>query len=423
MSASSEPPPAPLRRTTLLRLALLLPAFLVFATVAAKPALTDTPVGTNSLLLVLGAMAYLGVCFWFAGRPAVLGNLTLVAWAILLSGLVAGGAFRYLQGRSAARSVDAFEAQWERYFQGEGWYREYGREFRVSTQMQWYPYVLWRRRPFAGRYINVDAAGRRRTWNRETQGDRPIEIFAFGGSTLWGNGARDENTIPSYVSRLLDESGRRVRVTNYGELGFVSTQNIISLILELQAGRVPGVVFCYDGVNDVVATLQSREAGLPQLTNRLSGTMNRLYRDYYRSVTGLTPDASPDAGRPGASDAELAERTVAAYLGNVRVIERLAAAYGFKAMFFWQPVAFVDKPLSAAEAARVEPRRRAAGVFFEKVYAAMRATDTPGGFRDVSDVFASTRETVYIDFCHVTEEGNRLVARRISDEIAKALGS
>lgn len=92
----------------------------MFAAVAPKPALTDTPVGTNSLLLVLGAMAYLGVCFWLAGRPAVLANLTLVAWAIVLSGLVAGGAFRYLQGRSAARSVDAFEAQWERYFQGEG---------------------------------------------------------------------------------------------------------------------------------------------------------------------------------------------------------------------------------------------------------------------------------------------------------------
>lgn len=292
MSTPPDPPLAP-RRKALLRLALLVPAFVVFAAVAAKPALTDTPVGTNSLLLVLGAMAYLGVCFWFAGRPALLANLTLLAWAILLAGLGAAGALRYLQGRSAARSVDAFEAQWERYFQGEGWYREYGREFRVSTQMQWHPYVLWRRRPFTGRYINVDAAGRRRTWNREAPGDRPTEIVAFGGSTLWGNGARDENTIPSYVSRLLDESGHRTRVTNYGELGFVSTQNLVSLMLELQAGRVPGVVFCYDGVNDVVATLQSREAGLPQLSNRLSSTMNRLYRDYYRSVTGLAPGASP----------------------------------------------------------------------------------------------------------------------------------
>ena len=127
--------------------------------------------------------------------------------------------------------------------------------------MQWHPYVLWRRRPFTGRYINVDAAGRRRTSNREAPGDRPIDIFGFGGSTLWGNGARDENTIPSCVSRLLDESGRRVRVTNYGELGFVSTQNLISLMLERQAGRVPGVVFCYDGVNDVVATPHGRDRG------------------------------------------------------------------------------------------------------------------------------------------------------------------
>jgi hypothetical protein len=411
--------PALLRRVVP-RLALLLPAFVVFAAVAAKPVLTDTPVGTNSLLLVLGALAYLAACFLLVGRPAVLANLALLAWAVLLSGLAAAGVWRYVQGRGAARSVDAFEAQWERYFQGEDWYREYGREFRVSTQMQWHPYVLWRRRPFVGRYINVDAAGRRRTWNREAAGEPAAEVFAFGGSTLWGNGARDENTIPSRVSRLLDESGHRVRVTNYGELGFVSTQNLVSLALELRAGRVPALVFCYDGVNDAVASLQSREAGQPQLAGRMSGAMNRLYRDYYRSVTGLTPDAAPGAGR-AESDDELVQQTVAAYLGNVRVIEHLAAAYGFKALFFWQPVAFVDKPLSAEERERVEPRRRAAGAFFEKLYAAMRATKAPAGLRDVSDVFASTPQTVYIDFCHVSEEGNRLVAKRISDEITRAL--
>jgi hypothetical protein len=409
-------------RRVLSRVALLLPAFVVFAAVAAKPALTDTPVGTNSLLLVLGALAYLAVCFLLAGRPAVLANLTLLAWALLLSGLAAASVYRHLQGRDAARSVDAFDVQWERYFQGEDWYREYGREFRVSTQMQWHPYVLWRRRPFAGRYINVDADGRRRTWNREAPGERVAEVFAFGGSTLWGNGARDENTIPSWVSRFLDQSGRRVRVTNHGELGFVSTQDLVSLMLELRAGRVPALVFCYDGVNDAVASLQSREAGQPQLAGRMSGAMNRLYRDYYRSVTGFTPDPAPTSG-PAASDDELVRQTVAAYLGNVRVIERLAAAYGFQALFFWQPVAFVDKPLSPEETERVEPRRRAAGAFFEKLYAAMRAAEVPAGFRDVSDVFASTPQTVYIDFCHVSEEGDRLVAKRISDEIARALGS
>ncbi|MGQ0571162.1 MAG: hypothetical protein ACT4P5_16800, partial [Armatimonadota bacterium] len=77
--------------------------------------------------------------------------------------------------------------------QGSRWEAEYGREFVASYQVQWHSYVYWRRKPFHGKYINVDDAGLRRTWNN-TPSPSPdhIKLFMFGGSTMWGTGARDE---------------------------------------------------------------------------------------------------------------------------------------------------------------------------------------------------------------------------------------
>jgi len=211
--------------------AVILPAILVFAGVASKPVLTDTPVGANSLALLLAALVYLGTCVFTAGRRALQAKLALLAWAVVVTGFFSAAVVLYLKSRKASRSVDAFERKWAESFQGEPWAKEYAAEFRASTQMEWRPYVLWRRRPFSGRLINVDESGLRRTWNPAGSEVGAARIFAFGGSTLWGNGARDEHTIPSYVSRLLNDAGRPVRVTNFGELGFVSSQNLVSLML------------------------------------------------------------------------------------------------------------------------------------------------------------------------------------------------
>jgi len=66
----------------------------------------------------------------------------------------------------------------------------------------------------------------------------PVHLFAFGGSTMWGWGARDDYTIVSYLSKLLDEKGYPAEVTNYGQLNYVSTQEVIALLRCIQRGNV-----------------------------------------------------------------------------------------------------------------------------------------------------------------------------------------
>ncbi len=82
----------------------------------------------------------------------------------------------------------------------------------MARALTWAPYVYWKRKPFAGKYINVDERGLRRTWNgklpEEKDSSAIIEVFMFGGSAMWGSGVSDDYTIASIVSRPFSRMGK-----------------------------------------------------------------------------------------------------------------------------------------------------------------------------------------------------------------------
>ena len=184
------------------------------------------------------------------------------------------------------------------------WVAEYFREYLGSYRTHWEPYVYWRRVPFEGRYVNIDERGIRRTANAPHPGEgigESTRIFMFGGSTLWGTGARDDYTIPSYVSRELEAQGFRVEVTNFGEAGYVSTQEVIALLRQLQEGNIPDLVVCYDGANDVYSTYQQGRGGRPQNEFQREREFNLTRRYNYGRLLPTTSRArSLSVGTPGA---------------------------------------------------------------------------------------------------------------------------
>ncbi len=150
-------------------------------------------------------------------------------------------------------------------YAGLPWFSTYEDELRNSFSMEWEPYVYWGRRPQHGRYVNVDSAGHRRTVQPVPLRAPVRQVFFFGGSAMWGTGARDEMTIPSQVAARLAERGTRdVAITNFGETGYVFTQELIRFELELRRGLRPDVVVVYDGINDVASALIGGRAGAPQ---------------------------------------------------------------------------------------------------------------------------------------------------------------
>jgi hypothetical protein len=151
------------------------------------------------------------------------------------------------------------------------WYRDladdearFGLECRRDQDqrvMWWRPFVYWRSLPLTLRHLHIDKVGIRRPVGDDGQADQrqgaPTKLFVFRGSTIWGSCTNDEQTVPSLLSKILHESGRRAVATNYGESGFCSTQEVITLLSELQRGNVLDLVIFYDGLNDTAPTLQN----------------------------------------------------------------------------------------------------------------------------------------------------------------------
>lgn len=75
------------------------------------------------------------------------------------------------------------------------------------------------------------------------------KILFFGGSTVWGTGSADRNTIPSLVQIKLNESGRNYAVQNHGFSTVVISQQL-RLLKSLDISKGDIVIF-YDGGNDV----------------------------------------------------------------------------------------------------------------------------------------------------------------------------
>lgn len=327
---------------------------------------------------------------------------------------------------------------------GGNWVREYLRELTDVLQEDWHSYVYWRSKPHQGQYINIDEKGIRRTWNSSVPpSPHQLKIFMFGGSTMWGYGARDDFTIPSLVSKKLStQVANGVWVTNFGETGYVSTQEIIALMLELRRGNVPDIVVFYDGVNDSWAAFQSGEAGLPQneinrkaefnLRNQLNwrrGFVEKLA--FYRLSRGIVGPlgASPSeaSGRRSFLLPPLANAVVDTYLGNVRVVNALAQEFGFQAVFFWQPTIYTKQNISEGEQ-RWYVRSRERGVrdapLFAEEYKAFNESFQQkvksGKFanvHDLSGLFADDARTIFVDRFHVSEVGND----KIADAMARTL--
>lgn len=330
---------------------------------------------------------------------------------------------------------------------GQPWVRGYPGEARGALREQWRSYVYWRLHPYKGAHINVDALGVRQTWNASpVPSPEQPRIFMFGGSTMWGWGARDEFTIPSLVAKRLAETTRpSAWIVNYGETGYVSTQEVITLMLELRRGNIPSVVVFYDGVNDAWAAFQSGVAGQPQNeVNRVrefnsrtrfnwrEGLLGRLA--LFRFARGLMGGTDTSSAMPRRFlEPEAARAVVDAYMGNVRIVNALARQYGFRAVFFWQPTIFSKKTLSADEERwrLTAPRRpgRTAPAFAEEYQAfnqtfqeRVRASKLDNVV-NLSGLFEDDSRTIFIDRFHVSEAGNAKVADAIAQSLRQIVAT
>ncbi len=325
------------------------------------------------------------------------------------------------------------------------WYPAYLAEYDASLQMEWAPYVYWRRRPMSGTTVNVDSGGIRRTVQGVKAGAPVRQVFFLGGSTMWGTGQRDAFTIPSLVAAALAaDDTANVVVTNYGETGYVFTQEVLQLEMLLRDGARPDVVVFYDGINDAASSSMSPRCGLPQnetrrafefalgrvLTQRTTRDVGSLVRTM-RERLSIRPGGVP--GSSQVDTAAIAHGIVDCYARTAALVEALAGTYGFQVLYFWQPTpASTTKPFTAFEAALVdtsstEPVHVMLRTLNRRAAATIDSAMQPivgRRFRNLSGALDGDTATVWLDFIgHVTERANAVIAGAMVAPIQEALAS
>jgi lysophospholipase L1-like esterase len=349
---------------------------------------------------------------------------------------------RYHRSRrpDRAASADAYG--------GVDWSEGYFDEFRRTVRVDWKPYVEWWQRPFRGAYVTLDERGLRPTPGEKTADGEAIRILCFGGSTMMGMGARDDQTIPAILARQLTERGHRVSVTNYGQLGHNCTQEVITLQQLLKSGARIDIVLFYDGINEMACAEQTGRADGLFNEARRRAEFNLLHPDRRRDLiaaaligsaprtlrrlrrlTGLPfqgplPVEQADLSRVDLS--ELAREVIAVYLANMRLVRLLAGEYQFRPIFSWQPVITTKKFKTPDERRWVddytndpERRRLLYQAIIEEFRRRPELFETPD-LIDLSTLFDDWTAPVYIDLYHLSEAGNAEVAAAMLPAVAQA---
>jgi hypothetical protein len=213
------------------------------------------------------------------------------------------------------------------------------------------PFTEFRERPRSGDRVTVDAAGFRavrdqRPWPPDP---RRFNVFVFGGSTTFGYGVTDADTVASQLQPLLARHGRDVAVYNFGRGYYYSTQERILYEQLLAAGFVPALAIFIDGLNDFCydhddSAVSPRLAASLEATDRPS-LLAWLGGTALGRAAAFVQDAARErlaAPRPDAASRELGDDVMAhiidRYLANKRLVEIASDGYHVTPLFVWQPV-------------------------------------------------------------------------------------
>jgi hypothetical protein len=276
----------------------------------------------------------------------------------------------------------------------------------------------------ASRYLNIED-GHRVSWSPPSYPScRAASVWVFGGSTTFGEGQRDEHTVPSALARAAWADGVALDVTNFGQLGDPHWIEVRRLeeALGTSPDR-PDLIIFYDGANEVITRVALNDQGQAARQTFVSYLDSGLFLQldrYLRPLYGIASDADalevqPTVeGRLGA--AEVAALAARQYRLSLASSQRLVADEGIPTIWFNQPTTWstLDRKTAA---------EWGDATAFGRAVTAEYLQDLPEGVVDLSGLFRDTDEPIFYDTAHTNELGAERVATAMWDEVEGQLSA
>jgi lysophospholipase L1-like esterase len=319
------------------------------------------------------------------------------------------------------------------------WANEFLDEYMSCVaEFRYQPFIVWDMRPCSTPYINVSEAGVRKSY-QGPGASKPerVRVYLFGGSTMWGDGVRDEDTVPSAIARLAERDGLAIEVVNHAAIAYVHWQEVTRLSQVVAARDIPDIAVFYDGLNDAyidtepfthigaenVAKAVEHRVDLWETYERYSlfhilserQRIRRQTEEFDRATkqaiaANRHPTVPPPEPEPDDDLKRAAQSVRDRYLRGVEYANRLAKTFGFRTLSFWQPVMCDRTRFFPEEAALVDSECEPWRIAFHKRLAdALR----PQPIHVIDRALDGAREPIAIDPYHINAHGNQLIAEAI----------
>ena len=337
-------------------------------------------------------------------------------------------------------------------------WRESTRDFMYEA------FTQFRELPGDGRFVNIDPNGFRRSKNQGPWPPDPryYNVFVFGGSTTFGYGVTDDDTVASMLQDALRDLGlpREPRVYNFGRGAYYSSQERALFEKLLVGGYVPNAAIFLDGLNDFMYQddRPAMTVFLELMVQRFKGGgTERPWSTAFATLPVLRaveairgeippvpiappehPPADPRATPPGkraaprkppplppalreaqvqAERRATSNRVINRWTSTKRVIEAMAAAYGTRAVFVWQPVPMYKYDVKYHTAWKQYRGHQNAlhGYPIMAEYVAQHPMGTD--FVWCADIQQDAHEMLYVDQVHYAPRLQRMVADCVVDAV------
>jgi hypothetical protein len=280
-----------------------------------------------------------------------------------------------------------------------------------QLEFEYHSFWEWRTRSFSGKTITVSGYPGERFTSTPPNTGSTLNVSFFGGSTMWGVGSRDIDTIPSFYARA---SGHKTR--NFGERGYTAHQSLeVFLYLERNQPRADVVVF-YDGINDILTGCNSdfgpmNHGMAPKIQNAIDEKVIirpvthaiQLVHKVIGKIMGKAPHPEPafQCHQNPALAKTVADNLIEDWVIAKHIVEARNGIF----VAFLQPLALLSETrTSHLQLSDIERQQ------FQAVYPIIESELSKHNFFSLKKTL-DLDEFIYIDPHHVSPNGNEILSQ------------
>jgi hypothetical protein len=278
------------------------------------------------------------------------------------------------------------------------------------------PWLGFKEKARRSTYVNVSALGTRFNNANDNPDDKTEgSIWFFGGSTTFGYGVADSETIPAQLESLIKQP-----VINFGSAFYYSAQETFMLSSLLKSGFKPSAVIFLDGLNERcnLEFYQTEFSRLFSKAQTYNWDPTEIFRPLFNIAKKLEHKIgirSPHADKSYSHECESRGKTLSlSYVMAGNFTERMAICkqYSLKCHVFIQPFAGVHGLHQDYEMLPPENRK-----YFSDKFSDLSPIWKEHGALFVTDALDSLHEHAYVDGVHYTATAGGLIAKAIAGHL------